>query len=246
MPGGCRGASPLPSCATGDFWGAEMLIFTYFLAKYTYGCPHHIIISSSVDQTAHQQLLRITFSSADEITDSSLGGDATCWCTACDLKPGAPVEFQSKLTWTRISASKAKAAGKEKELMHEPRSGTVVEFLDEFEREPMAKFSFHKFTIIRQKAMAAAAPSPPSHRAAPSACPSSASSRARRAATSASRAASAACSAAEAWRLAACCRACPRRMRSNAVASGVASSQRCQRSHRAARKAACEQTSRRG
>jgi hypothetical protein len=45
--------------------------------------------------------------------------------------------------------------GADKELMHEPRSGTVVEFLDEFEREAMAKFPFHKFTIVRQKAMAA-------------------------------------------------------------------------------------------
>ena len=72
-----------------------------------------------------------------------------------DLRPDAPVEFQSKLTWTRISSSKAKAAGEAKELMHEPRSGTVVEFLDEFEREAMAKFPFHKFTIVRQKAMAA-------------------------------------------------------------------------------------------
>ena len=42
---------------------------------------HYVI---KVDQTAHQQLLRSTFSSADEITDSSLGGDATCWCTASD------------------------------------------------------------------------------------------------------------------------------------------------------------------
>ena len=72
-----------------------------------------------------------------------------------DVRSDAPVEFQSKLTWTRISSSKAKAAGEQKELMHEPRSGTVVEFLDEFEREAMAKFPFHKFTIVRQKAMAA-------------------------------------------------------------------------------------------
>lgn len=72
-----------------------------------------------------------------------------------DLKPNVPIEFQSKLTWTRISSSKGKAAGADKELMHEPRSGTVIEFLDEFEREAMAKFPFHKFTIIRQKATAA-------------------------------------------------------------------------------------------
>lgn len=72
-----------------------------------------------------------------------------------DLKPGVPIEFQSKLTWTRISSSKAKAAGEAKELMHEPRSGTIVEFLDEFERQAMAKFPFHKFTIVRQKTMAA-------------------------------------------------------------------------------------------
>jgi hypothetical protein len=72
-----------------------------------------------------------------------------------DVSPDAPIEFTSKLTWTRISSSKTKAAGADKELMHEPRSGTVVEFLDEFEREAMAKFPFHKFTIIRQKAMAA-------------------------------------------------------------------------------------------
>ena len=72
-----------------------------------------------------------------------------------DLRPDAPVELQSTLSWTRISSSKAKAAGEAKELMHEPRSGTIVEFLDEFEREAMAKFPFHKFTIVRQKAMAA-------------------------------------------------------------------------------------------
>ena len=72
-----------------------------------------------------------------------------------DLRADAPIEFQSKLTWTRISSSKAKAAGEQKELMHEPRSGTVLQFLDEFEGEAMAKFPFHKFTIVRQKAMAA-------------------------------------------------------------------------------------------
>ena len=97
-----------------------------------------------------------------------------------DLRTDAPVEFQSILKcqmrsnstptralhhhhpsltppiygrWTRISSSKAKQKGEQKELMHEQRSGTVIEFLDEFEREAMAKFPFHKFTILRQKAM---------------------------------------------------------------------------------------------
>lgn len=39
--------------------------------------------------------------------------------------------------------------------MHEPPSGTVIEFLDEFEREAMAKFLVHKFNVIRQKETAA-------------------------------------------------------------------------------------------
>ena len=63
------------------------------------------------------------------------------------------MEFQSKLNWTRISSSKGMKEGEQKELMHEVRTGTVLQFLDEFEREPMAKFPFHKFTIVRQKAM---------------------------------------------------------------------------------------------
>ena len=71
-----------------------------------------------------------------------------------DLRSDAPVEFQSKLTWTRISSSKAKPAGEAKELMHEPRSGTVVEFLDEFEREvlhPLASRTLSHPSLFQMK-----------------------------------------------------------------------------------------------
>ena len=42
-----------------------------------------------------------------------------------------------------------------KQPSYEARQGTVVEFLDEFEQQTMRKFPHHRFTITRQKAMAA-------------------------------------------------------------------------------------------
>lgn len=74
------------------------------------------------------------------------------------LKDDAPVEFQSQLRWTRVTSSKKKASGppvEAKELMHQVRTGTLVEFLDEFERDVMRKFPHHKYTILRQKSAAA-------------------------------------------------------------------------------------------
>ena len=55
---------------------------------------------------AHQQLARITFSSADEITDSSRGAGATCSCTAC-ATPGS----------RRLAASPAAAAARRDALI---------------------------------------------------------------------------------------------------------------------------------
>ena len=49
---------------------------------------NEIIIFIIAPLKAHQQLAKITFSSADEITDSSRGAGATCSCTAC-ATPGS-------------------------------------------------------------------------------------------------------------------------------------------------------------
>ena len=51
--------------------------------------------------TRYQQLDRITFSSAADSTDSSRGGGANCWCTAC-ATPGS----------RRLAASPAAAAAR--------------------------------------------------------------------------------------------------------------------------------------
>ena len=65
----------------------------------------------------------------------------------------APVQYQSEVKWVRIRSSKKTAPGEAKQPSYEPRRGTVVQFLDEFEREAMRKFPHHRFTIHRQKAM---------------------------------------------------------------------------------------------
>ena len=54
-----------------------------------------------------------------------------------DVKPDAPVEFQSKLTWQRCKTSNNKSPGEAKEALHEDCSGTIVQFLDEFEKDIM-------------------------------------------------------------------------------------------------------------
>ena len=65
----------------------------------------------------------------------------------------APVQFQSEVKWVRIRSSKKTEPGEAKQPSYEPRRGTVVQLLDEFEREAMRKFPHHRFTIHRQKAM---------------------------------------------------------------------------------------------
>ena len=70
-----------------------------------------------------------------------------------DLLRDAPVEFSSEVKWIRIKSSKTTVPGEAKQSSYESRRGTVVQFLDEFERESMRKFPQHRFTIQRQKAM---------------------------------------------------------------------------------------------
>ena len=72
-----------------------------------------------------------------------------------NLKPGAPVEFSSQVQWRRIRSSNKTGPGEAKQPSYEVKTGTVIEFLDEFERDTMRKFPHHRFTIFRQKAMAA-------------------------------------------------------------------------------------------
>ena len=72
-----------------------------------------------------------------------------------NLKQDAPVEFSSQVKWKRIRSSNKTAPGEAKQPNYEVKTGTVIEFLDEFERDTMRKFPHHRFTILRQKAMAA-------------------------------------------------------------------------------------------
>ena len=75
--------------------------------------------------------------------------------TKGNLKPRAPVEFSSQVQWRRIRSSNKTAPGEAKQPSYEVKTGTVVEFLDEFERDAMRKFPHHRFTVFRQKAMSA-------------------------------------------------------------------------------------------
>lgn len=72
-----------------------------------------------------------------------------------NIKSSAPVEFQSHCSWIRIRSSKKTEPGEAKQPTYESNSGTVVQFLDQFERDVMRKFPHHRHTIARQKAMAA-------------------------------------------------------------------------------------------
>ena len=72
-----------------------------------------------------------------------------------NLKPDAPVEFSSIVKWRRIRSSNTTSPGEPKQPSYEVKTGTVIEFLDEFERDTMRKFPHHRFTIFRQKASAA-------------------------------------------------------------------------------------------
>lgn len=97
-----------------------------------------------------------------------------CKCPACGFKKlwldglrkhvvdgdgnvmdSAPIEFQSEVKWMRIRSSKKTEPGEAKQPNYEPRTGTVVQFLDEFERDIMSKFPHHRFTVHRQKEAAA-------------------------------------------------------------------------------------------
>ena len=64
-------------------------------------------------------------------------------------------EFQAEFKWLRIRSSKNGQAGEPSQPSYEQRRGTVVEFLDDFEASAMRKFPHHRFTIMRQKDMAA-------------------------------------------------------------------------------------------
>ena len=67
----------------------------------------------------------------------------------------APKEFQSEVKWIRIRSSKSTSPGEAKQPTYESKTGTLVQFLDDFERDVMRKFPHHRFTVARQKAMAA-------------------------------------------------------------------------------------------
>lgn len=70
-----------------------------------------------------------------------------------DVLRTAPVEFQSIVKWTRIKSSKQKTPEEGKDTRYDAKTGTIVQFLDEFERETCPKFPHHRFTIKRQKEM---------------------------------------------------------------------------------------------
>ncbi|KOO35179.1 hypothetical protein Ctob_010692 [Chrysochromulina tobinii] len=72
-----------------------------------------------------------------------------------NIKASAPIEFQAEFKWLRIRSSKNGQAGEPSQPSYEQRRGTVVEFLDDFEASAMRKFPHHRFTIMRQKDMAA-------------------------------------------------------------------------------------------
>lgn len=57
-----------------------------------------------------------------------------------ELKSEAPFEFESQLQWSRIKSSNKGVGtpGESKEMLQEKRTGNVINFLDEFEREVRA------------------------------------------------------------------------------------------------------------
>ena len=67
----------------------------------------------------------------------------------------APKEFQSEVKWMRIRSSKQGSPGEAKQPAYEAKTGTLVQFLDEFERDVMRKFPHHRFTVSRTKATVA-------------------------------------------------------------------------------------------
>ena len=72
-----------------------------------------------------------------------------------NVMSSAPVEFQSVVKWVRIRSSKKTEPGEAKQASYEACRGTVVQFLDYFERDVFRKFPHHRFTVQRQKATAA-------------------------------------------------------------------------------------------
>ena len=70
------------------------------------------------------------------------------------LSDPLPTHPFPKVKWMRIRSAKKTEPGEAKQSNYEARSGTVVEFLDEFERDVMRKFPHHRFTVKRQKDVA--------------------------------------------------------------------------------------------
>ena len=71
-----------------------------------------------------------------------------------NVRQSAPAEFQTEVKWMRIKSSKKSSPGEAAQPSYEQRRGTIVQFLDEFERETMQKYPHHRFTVQRQKATA--------------------------------------------------------------------------------------------
>ena len=80
-----------------------------------------------------------------------------------NLRSDAPPQFSANVKWERFKSTKKPPSFNrpeappgpeqlpaEKELNRETRSGTVVEFLDEFEAV-MSKFALHRSTLLQQK-----------------------------------------------------------------------------------------------
>ena len=67
----------------------------------------------------------------------------------------APKEFESEVKWMRIRSSKVGTPGEAKQTNYEAKTGTLVQFLDEFERDVMRKYPHHRFIVSRTKATAA-------------------------------------------------------------------------------------------
>jgi hypothetical protein len=71
---------------------------------------------------------------------------------ACQLLKGARHVLLLRLTNFVFAFLIALQDKNEQDLMRKASVGKVAEFLDEFERDGMSSFPFHKYTILRQKA----------------------------------------------------------------------------------------------
>ena len=74
------------------------------------------------------------------------------------LKPGVDKVWLTKIKWERIKSCAVPGTGEQgvpaseqKEMLRQRVEGTIIELLDEFESKVMAKYPFHRQTLIKQK-----------------------------------------------------------------------------------------------